>query len=107
MAYNSRAERAKIFAPFDALKGFQEALLAEEFVPTPKTELSEDQIEEIDTKLRRLNGHPMITVTYYSFAAQAYLEITGSVTKVSPADQILQIEQTKISFSDIYSINGP
>jgi len=107
VAYNSRAERAKIFAPFDALKGFQEALLAEEFVPTPKIELSEDQIEEIDMKLRQISGHPVITVTYYSFAAQAYLEITGSVIRVSPADQILQIEQTRIAFSDIYSINGP
>lgn len=106
MALNRRAERAKIFAPFDALKGFQEALLAEEFIPTQRKELTEDQIEAIDYKLRQLTGNPIVTVTYYSFTQQAYLEITGKVTLLSPLERTIQIEQTKISFSDIYNIDG-
>ena len=106
MALNRRAERAKIFAPFDALKGFQEALLAEEFIPPQRKELTEDQIEAIDYKLRQLTGNPTVTVTYYSFAQQAYLEIIGKVTLLSPSEHIIQIEQTIISFSDIYNIDG-
>lgn len=38
-----RVLRAKIFAPFDALKGFREALRAKERVIVPKRELAEDR----------------------------------------------------------------
>ena len=41
-------ERAKIFMPFDALKGFREMLQNQEIIKVEKKELSEDKIKEID-----------------------------------------------------------
>ena len=39
----SMSNRAKQFAPFDALKGFQEALRKKEKTPIPKKELAEEK----------------------------------------------------------------
>ena len=58
-------ERAKIFAPFDALKGFREMLATEEIIPESKKELSEDQINELSNTINSLEFGMMIEVTYY------------------------------------------
>ena len=44
--------RAKQFMPFDALKGFQEALRSKEQPTEPRKELPEDWAEELDRRLR-------------------------------------------------------
>ena len=54
--------RAKIFAPFDALAGFDEALASTEVLCEPRRELSDDEKEELDRRLGILhrltrNGH--------------------------------------------------
>ena len=46
---------AKIFAPFDALKGFSEAVAAKETQYEYKRELMEDDIAEINRRLERLH----------------------------------------------------
>ena len=52
------SQRAKQFAPFDALKGLKEAIAQKEHTPTPRRELSEDAIAEINTRLSNLKpGH--------------------------------------------------
>lgn len=101
-----RADRAKIFAPFDALKGFQEALVAQEVIVVPKKELSEEMREELDFKLHHIEGQPIITVIYYSFVENNYLQITGKLSKISTSSRILQVVNTRISFDDIQSIDG-
>ena len=101
-----RADRAKIFAPFDALKGFHEALAAQEVMIVPKRDLSEEMKEELDYKLQHIEGHPVITVTYYSVADGNYLQITGKVGKISPSCRILQVVNTRIPFDNIQSIEG-
>ena len=58
-----RADRAKIFAPFDALKGFKEALAAQEVIIVPKVELSEDQKEVLlNVVMQEIHGN--MTVNY-------------------------------------------
>lgn len=51
MANQTKADRAKIFMPFDAVKGFREALAEKERIIVPKTELSEERKEELDLSL--------------------------------------------------------
>ena len=46
--------RAKIFAPFDALKGFGAALAAKGVVYTPRIELEREERKELDRRLRIL-----------------------------------------------------
>ena len=46
--------RAKIFAPFDALKGFGAAIASKGVVYTPRVELEREEREELDRRLRIL-----------------------------------------------------
>ena len=101
-----RADRAKIFAPFDALKGFKEALAAQEVIIVPKVELSEDQKEELDYKLQHIEGQPILTVIYYSMQENNYLQVTGKLAKILPSCRMLQIVNTRISFDDIRDVKG-
>lgn len=48
--------RAKIFSPFDALKGFNEAVAAKEIHYSNQIELSEEDQEEINRKLTVLHN---------------------------------------------------
>ena len=41
----SMSNRAKQFVPFDALKGFQEAVRKKEKMPVPRKELAEEKAE--------------------------------------------------------------
>ena len=61
-----RAQRAKQFAPFAALKGFEEALREKERIIVPKVELYEEKKAEIDSILRNKKKQDSITVIYYN-----------------------------------------
>ena len=75
-----RSSRAKQFMPFDALKGFREAVAEKERIIAPKRDLSEEKEEELDWKLRRIQKENIITVEY--FHDREYMQITGAVTRV-------------------------
>ena len=47
----SNVERAKIFSPFDALKGLQDALRLQEKIAENKVELGEDKELELNKKI--------------------------------------------------------
>ncbi len=94
-----RSNRAKQFMPFDALKGFREALLEKERILVPKRELSEEQKEELDFQLRQLHKMDMVTVEYYQDGE--YVQMTGIVTYIDTTGRMLRIVNTKIDFEDI------
>lgn len=60
------SQRAKQFAPFDAVVGLRKALYEKERIRTPRKLLSEDMIEEIDRTLKELNLYDIVTVTHYN-----------------------------------------
>lgn len=99
-----RADRAKQFMPFDALKGFREALLEKEKIIVPKRELSEEQKEELDRRLRQIHINDMITVEY--FQKGEYIQVTGMVSRIDAAGRILKVVNTKIMFEDISDLQG-
>lgn len=100
----TRAERAKQFIPFDALKGFREALKEKEKIIVPKVELSEYAKSILDHKLRQITRNDIITVVY--FEKDEYLKVTGMVSRFDLSSRTLKIVNTKISFDDIYDIEG-
>lgn len=105
MAFRAKmdiANRAKIFAPFAALKGFEEAIYAKEKVVVPKRELTEESIEELDRKLQMISCNDMITVVYYCMGE--YLQLTDMVSKIDVTAKLLRIVDTKIRFEDILEI---
>lgn len=100
----SRADRAKQFAPFAALKGYDEALRKKEKILVPKIVLGEDAQEELDYKMRQVRRNEPITVVY--FREGEYIEVTGMVTRIDEISRILYVVKTAISFDDILDIAG-
>ena len=119
---------AKIFAPFDALDGFDERIQSKTVLYEEKRRLSEGEIDELNRKLCRLhdltrNGRlarknrPAVTITYFSPCMDIendwygtggkYEESIGTVLNVE-IDSIrlrTEDEERTISFSDIRDID--
>lgn len=63
---NKKLDRAKQFMPFDALKGFNEALREKEKVYDRRVVLAEDKVDEINKILSSIKINDYIEITYYS-----------------------------------------
>ena len=99
----ARQDRAKQFAPFDALKGLQEALRMKEYQHerTQKGDLSEEKIEEISKTLLSLEKGNFVFVRY--FEDGHYLETEGRCI-VDFSQQFIIVGSAKISFDDLVEI---
>lgn len=104
MANQTKADRAKFFMPFDAVKGFREALAEKERIVVPKIELSEERKEELDRRLRMIHTGDIVTVVY--FHNGEYVKLTGMVSKFSPSGRTLSIVNTRICFDDIRELEN-
>ena len=125
----TRLNRAKIFAPFAALVGFEECVRGKEIRYTAKRELDADEEWELNHKLyelhclaansRLVRANPIrISVEYFEICADPeneayqtkglYKTITGIVLKVDHPTQTITIlaegEERTIPFSDINNI---
>ena len=102
--------RAKQFAPFAALRGFEESVRKKEILYEPRKELSEEKKQELDGKLKILSAGMWIQVTYFvespEFPGKGnHHTIEGKVDFYDP--QIyLRIGDTEISVSDITDLSG-
>ena len=96
------SNRAKQFAPFDALKGFREALKEKEKIKIDKKELSEDRAKEINDLLKNMKEGMLTTLVYYLDGE--YIQLTGIVLKIEKQKRYLQIAERIIHFDDIYDI---
>ena len=98
------SRRAKQFMSFDALRGLKEAIAAKEKRPEPRRELTDYMKEQINKTLSELRKGQQITVVYYGSLEQETHQVTGTVAKVDPYWQILQINRIAIDFAEIYEI---
>lgn len=128
----SQKNRAKLFAPFAALVGFDERVRKKEINYVPKHELDTDEEWELNHQLyrfhyltanSRLARANMVSVSIEYFVVctdeenDAYLvkgqykTITGVVLKVDQHEQTITIlngrETHVIAFSDVYRILEP
>ena len=119
----SLGKRAKIFSPFDALKGFSEAVEAKDELYCERIELSEDECAELDNRITDLlelvhNGssarenNVMISVTHfvpcidkdndaYGYRGQ-YVETKGVLTCIDTVRRIITVGGNMIRFEDIH-----
>ena len=126
----TRLNRAKIFAPFAALVGFDERVRRKEITYVPKVELDADEKWELNrrllilhertanSKLARMNAID-IRVEYYAVCTDRendaymekgqYLTVTGRLVKADPHRQELTLivdgVKMVIRFSDIYQLS--
>lgn len=98
-----RTERAKQFAPFDALKGLHRALRLKEFEHEriEKGDLSDEKICEISATLNKLKFKDVVNVVY--FENGHYFNENGQA-KIDYAKQKIEINHKNIDFLDIMDI---
>lgn len=105
--------RAKLFAPFSALRGFDIEILTQEQdrLLVPQVRLSADQREAIWRALNALQKGDWVTATYFqpvkSLNGQPlgeYTVSTGVVKKVDGVEQLLVLEGASVLFGNIHSL---
>lgn len=105
--------RAKLFTPFSALRGFDIEVLTQERdkLLVPRESLSDGQQESIWRTLNSLQRGDWVTLTYFvpvkHIAGQLLGEYTmtsGVVKKVDDVEQLLVLEGCPIPFGDIHTL---
>lgn len=99
-----RRKRAKQFMPFSALKGYEEALRAveKEKEAIGLKELQEDSKEILDRKLYQLKEGKQAAAVF--FKEGKYQRQVGIVKRIDRESEILQVEEEKIPFQNLYNI---
>ena len=125
----NRGHRAKIFAPFDALKGFNEAVAAKDVLYEDRIELNQEDAEELDRRLAILHNltynsrmaranRVQVSVTYYQPCLDPnhddyglrgqYQTITGICWNVdAEVNRTITIDRMKLSLGDVLRIDAP
>ncbi len=98
----SKLDRAKQFLPFDALKGFREALREKEVEHVEKIELSDEIKEEIARKILLIQKDTKIEVIYYTDGQ--YKSILENVQKVDSVRRQIVFHHLKVNFVDILQL---
>lgn len=101
----TRQERAKQFAPFDAMKGLYEALRIKEerHGRTERRCLSEDELRINCAALGRIEKSDIVSIDCYLDFHN--VTVKGRVSEVSMAYRFIRIEEQKIWFDDIYAVH--
>ena len=107
------ANRANLFTPFSALRGFDIEILTQEQdrLLVPQVMFSADQREAIWRVLNQLQKGDWVTVTYFvpvkHIAGQLlgeYTVVSGTVKKVDDVEQLLVLEGVSIPFGSIHAL---
>lgn len=98
------SDRAKIFAPYDALKGFKEMLKEQELPKEEKKVLSEEQLLELNNILLTLEKGIVVSVKHYNHIESKYEITEGVFVKYDQVYKCIYIVKTKISFDNILEI---
>ena len=122
-----RGHRAKIFAPFAALRGFDQAILSKDVQYVPRRILSEEDKAELDRRLTILhnltyNGRmaranrPLVSVTYFvpckdrnheDFGSKGtYTTIKDIVWNVDFVNVAVIIGKTRVCMADIAEVTA-
>ena len=105
--------RAKLFTPFSALRGFDIEILTTEQdrLLVPQISLASDREEEIYRVLNGLHQGDWATVTYFvpvkHIAQQLlgeYTVVSGEVKRVDDVEQLLVLEGYPIPFGNIHAL---
>ena len=120
------SRRAKLFAPFDALRGFSAAVIAKDERYEERKETDAGILEDLGDKIRllceltatrklALENNVQISVTYFEPCSDAnseayetggkYLTVTGTCMLIDPdVSQTILVDEMLISFGDIIQI---
>ncbi|MGN0073350.1 MAG: hypothetical protein ACI36W_06125 [Coriobacteriales bacterium] len=97
-----RAERARQFMPFMALKGYYELCRQKERCPSPRRELTEEEALGLSQVVASLSKGDMVQVTFYDH--DAYVIRQGVLAELVPELHYLRLVRQRIDFDDILAI---
>lgn len=119
------SNRAKIFSPFAALRGFDAEISGEgaSKLLVKKVELSDEEKDALSDKLLQVKKGMKVVVRYFVKAAEStgkYISLTGTVVMIDPVYRELKVMQDSdrkavgiekelpviIPFSDIIELSG-
>ena len=108
--------RAKIFSPFAALRGYDEQLADEKqrTERVTKRSLTEEEMSDLSDKLMQVTKGMTVTVRYFVEdtahpevpAVGNYVTLTGKVDAIDPVFRTLQIAKAVVPFEDLVEIHG-
>ena len=102
MEKNSKADRARQFMPFSALRGFGKMIAEQTREKTPKRELSEYDAERLSRKMAMVEKGDLVRVTDYD--PDAYVTLDGIVSDLDVPMRRLRVIKTVIPFDDVIDI---
>lgn len=112
----SLQNRAKIFSPFAALRGYDEQLDEEKQRSrrVPKRTLTEEEITALSDKLMQVTKGMTITVQYFKEDAAhpeippvgEYQTLTGPVDAIDPVYRTLRLAGVTVHFEDLLALQG-
>lgn len=109
----SNHDRAAQFAPFAALKGYEEAVIETARLTDSRITLDENEIEQIDAKLQQLaenmDSRNIVSVTHFVQdkykAGGEYITTVGVVKKIDSIGRYLVVDDIDILVEDIVALN--
>ena len=97
------SHRAKQFAPFKSLKGFEDALKQKESEFLIKREPTEEREFFLNQRLNTIKKGKKITVTYYCNGE--YITIIGILKEIDCVFKTINIENKIIPINDIWDLD--
>ena len=103
-----REDRAKLFAPFAALSGHDQAVHDREKVLVPKVLMTDCVLEELDRRLKMLQKGDTITVTWFVPLQRTETEVLGqyftaadTFEKLDSYERLLHLKGQVIPMDDL------
>ncbi len=97
------SHRAKQFAPFKSLKGFDDALKQKEKEILIKREATEEKENYLNQQLNTIKKGEKITVTY--FCNGEYIVLSGILKDIDCVFKTIKIEDKVIHINDIWDLD--
>lgn len=95
-----KADRARQFLPFAALRGFDEMLREIEKQSVPKKELTEEELRLLNEKIKLIGKGSNVCIVHYE--KSAYTETKGTVSFIDPVFRRIFVGEKSIFLSLIH-----
>ena len=115
----ARADRAKQFMPFAALRGYEEAIADKQVIWVPRRELGEEQRDRLDAQLQDLSQllssgqRPRVSLRYFTVRPDQrdaavplgqYHALSGTAIKMDLEGQRLRLDSASVPLADITAL---
>ena len=102
------SDRAKQFAPFAALTGYEDVIEDRGRVFDRRRYLSDEEKEKINSVLSALKKNDMVSMEYFAPESDDdlgfYKELSGKVERIEPENLVMRVDGITLDFEDIFRI---